>query len=88
MNINDSSNEIIDDDAKDADYEHSLRSKDHNQNRVNMDYFIAEVVRYGWSDRGAAAAFNAALKTVGLITDGDDKLASDHNKIRRARDSF
>ena len=41
MNIDDSFNEIIDDDEKDADYEHSLRSKDHNQNRVNMDYFIA-----------------------------------------------
>ena len=53
-----------------------------------MDYFIAEVVRYGWSDRGAAAAHNAALKTVGIITDGGDKLAVDKSKIRRARDSF
>ena len=53
-----------------------------------MDYFIAEVVRYGCSDRGAAADFNFALKTVGLNTDGDDKFASDHNKIRRVRDSF
>ena len=61
---------------------------DHNQNRTNLDFFIAEVVRYGWSDRAAAAAYNAALKSVGVIRDGDDKLAVDKNKIRRSRDSF
>ena len=65
-----------------------LRSSNQNQNRTNLDYFIAEVVRYGWSDRGAAAAYNAALKTVGVIVDGNDKLAVDKNKIRRERDSF
>ena len=32
--------------------------------------------------------YNAALKTVGIITDGGDKLAVDKSKIRRARDSF
>ena len=79
---------ILDNNDKDEDFEPKRSCKDHNQNRVNMDFFIAEVVRYGWSDRAAAAAYNAALKTVGLIEDGEDKLATDKNKIRRARDSF
>ena len=61
---------------------------DHNQNRTNLDFFIAEVVRYGWSDRAAAAGYNAALKSIGALTDGDDKLAVDKNKIRRSRDVF
>ena len=78
----------LDNNNNDGDFEPTVRSKDHNQNRVDMDYFIAEVVRYGWSDRAAAAAYNAALKTVGIINDGDDKLATDKSKIRRARDSF
>ena len=45
-------------------------------------------MRYGYSDRGVAALYNAALKTVGLIKDGGDKLAVDKSKIRRARESF
>ena len=61
---------------------------DHNQNRTNLDFFIAEVVRYGRSDRAAAAGYNAALKSIGALTDGDDKLAVDKNKIRRSRDVF
>ena len=76
------------DSARDEEFQPNLRISDHNQNRINLDYFIAEVVRYGWSDRAAAAAFNASLKAVGVITDGNDKLAVDKNKIRRARDSF
>ena len=47
------------------------------QNRKDMSYFIVEVIRYGYSDRGAAALWNAALKSVGLIVDGKDKLATD-----------
>ena len=74
--------------ARDEEFQPNLSISDHNQNRINLDYFIAEVVRYGWSDRAAAAAFNASLKAVGNITDGNDKLAVDKNKNRRARDSF
>ena len=59
-----------------------------NQNRTNLDLFIAEVIRYGYSDRGAAALYNAALKTVGKIESGEDILAVDKNKIRRARETF
>ena len=80
--------DIMENDDNDEDFQLHGRCKDHNQNRINMDYFIAEVVRYGWSDRAAAAAYNAVLKTVGLIEDGQDKLATDKSKIRRARDSF
>ena len=62
--------------------------KESTQNRTNLDYFIAELVRYGYSDRGGAALYNAALKTVNIIKDGSDKLAVDKSKIRRARESF
>ena len=58
------------------------------QNRTNLDIFIAEVIRYGYSDRGAAALYNAALKTVGKIESGEDSLAVDKSKIRRARENF
>ena len=79
--------DIPEDDGKDTDFARKSKSKP-TQNRSNLDYFIAEVVRYGYSDRGAAALYNAALKTVGLIEDGRDNLAVDKSKIRRARDSF
>ena len=81
-------NEIPDYDLDKEFMIHTITNKNNNQNRLNLDYFVAEVIRYGCSDRGAAALFNAALKSVGLICDGDDKLAVDKNKIRRARDSF
>ena len=58
------------------------------QNRKDMSYFIVEVIRYGYSDRGAAALWNAALKSVGLIVDGINKQATDKSKIRRARETF
>ena len=79
--------DIQEDDGEDTDFVRKDKSKA-TQNRTNLDYFIAEVVRYGYSDRGAAALYNAALKTVGLIEDGRDNLAVDKSKIRRARDSF
>ena len=41
--------------------------KESTQNRTNLDYFIAELVRYGYSDRGGAALYNAALKSVQAI---------------------
>ena len=78
---------IADEDDRDTDFEFKSKAQP-KQNRTNLNYFIAEVIRYGYSDRGAAALYNAALKTVGKIVDGRDSLAVDKNKIRRARDSF
>ena len=78
---------IADEDDRDTDFECKSKAQP-KQNRTNLDYSIAEVIRYGYSDRGAAALYNAALKTVGKIVDGRDSLAVDKNKIRRARDSF
>ena len=75
------------DDDMDEDFVRHTRAEP-KQNRTNLDYFIAEVIRYGYSDRGAAALYNAALKSVGAIEDGKDKLAVDKSKIRRARESF
>ena len=59
-----------------------------NQNRTDMSYYIAEVCRYGVSDRAAAALYNAALKTVNVITDVENNLVVDKSKVRRAREIF
>jgi hypothetical protein len=67
------------------------REKDnlhHNQNRINLDDFVAEVMRYGISDRAAAALHNSTLRTHNIIKDGNDKFAVDKNKIRRSRESY
>jgi hypothetical protein len=75
------------DDDRDGDFVRHTRAKP-KQNRTSLDYFIVEVISYGYSDRGAAALYNAALKSVGAIEDGKGKLAVDKSKIRRARESF
>lgn len=76
-------------DLNDNDEDIVYKSKtEPKQNRTNLDYFIAEVIRYGYSDRGSAALYNAALKTIGQIVDGKDTLAVDKSKIRRARETF
>ena len=54
----------------------------------NLSLFTAEVCRYRVSDRAAAALYNAALTTVGLITDDDKNLVVDKSKIRRSRYIF
>ena len=59
-----------------------------NQNRTDPSFFIAEVCRYGVSDRAAAALYSATLKTVNIITDDENKLVVDKSKVRRARDIF
>ena len=41
----------------------------HTQNRTDLSTYIAEVSRYGVSDRAAAALYNAALKTVDMINE-------------------
>ena len=63
-------------------------SKDHNQNRINILPYIAEVERYFISDRAASALYNAALKTVGMITAEDTKNVVDKSKIIRSRASY
>ena len=50
--------------------------------------FLADVSRYGISDQAAAALYNAALKTVDIITETETKLVVDKSKIRRSRDIF
>ena len=59
-----------------------------NQNTTDMTFYTAEVCRYGISDRAAAALYNAALKTVNLISDDETKLVVDKSKVRRAREIF
>ena len=60
----------------------------HNQNRTDFSSYIAEVSRYGVSDRAAAALYNAALKTVDAINEDKTKLVVDQAKIRRSREIF
>ena len=79
--------EVVDKDFNDNDFVCRDRGEP-SQNRTDLDYFIAEVIMFGYSDRGAEALYNAALKTVGKISDGRDALAVDKSKIRRARESF
>ena len=78
------------DDAADGDYVNlgKVAGRDHNQNRVNIIPYIAEVERYFISDRAASALYNAALKTVGLITAEDTKIVVDKSKIVRGRASY
>ena len=78
------------DDAADGDYLNlgKLAGRDHNQNRVNIMPYIAEVERYFISDRAASALYNAALKTVGLITAEDTQKVVDKSKIVRGKASY
>ena len=82
--------EVEVDDAADGDYPNSGQkdSRDHNQNRINIMTFIAEVERYFISDRAASALYNAALRTVGLITAEDTQKVVDKAKIVRGRASY
>ena len=73
----------------DPDFTAKITEKgNHNQNRVNLDDFVAEVMRYGISDRAAAALHNSTLRVHGIIIDGEDKLAVDKSKIRRSREAY
>lgn len=73
----------------DTDQDFQVKTKSTTQqNRTEMTFYIAEVSRYGISDRAAAALYNAALKTVDIINDDYTKLVVDKSKIRRARDIY
>ena len=75
--------------AGDPEYSNlSKKNMDHNQNRIAITPFIAEVERYFISDRAASALYNAALKTVGLITAEDTKKVVDKAKVVRSRASY
>ena len=70
-----------------VDYSEATKS-DNQQNRTDLTFVIAEVARYGISDRAGAALYNAALKTVDLITNDKSKSVVYQAKIRRGRDIF
>ena len=72
---------------RDNDFLYKKKPKS-EQNRTELAFYIAEVSRYGVSDRAAAALYNAALKTVDIINDEKTSLVVDKSKIRRARDIF
>ena len=78
----------VDECVADKDYDIGATLSDHNQNRVNIMPFIAEVERYFISDRAASALYNAALKTVGMITAEDNQNVVDKCKIARGRASY
>ena len=82
-------NEVVDME-EDNDFTTATRRsrKNNHQNRTDLAWYTAEVIRYGVSDRAAAALYNAALKTVGAITDNTTNLVVDQAKIRRSRDIF
>ena len=76
-----------DDTLKDPDYFISQMSSSQQQRHV-LDTFISEVIRYGISDRAAAAIHNAILIDYDLITDEKKDLVVDKSKIRRCKESF
>ena len=78
----------VDESVADKDYDIGATLSDHNQNRGNIMPFIAEVERYFISDRAASALYNAALKTVGMITAEDNQNVVDKCKIARGRASY
>ena len=79
-------NEVMDT-GEDCDYiEKSTIST--TQNRTDLSSYIAEVIRYGISDRAAAALYNGALKTIEAIKENKTTLVVDQAKVRRSRDLF
>ena len=79
-------NEVVDMEADDNFISGTRQS--HKQNRTDLSWYTAEVIRYGVSDRAAAALYNAALKTINAIKEDDTTLVVDQSKIRRSRDIF
>ena len=85
--INDINHNEVMDIEKDDDFTEIIRNSS-NQNRTDLSSYTAEVIRYGVSDRAAAALYNAALKTIDAIKENDITLVVDQAKIRRSRDIF
>ena len=79
-------NEVMDT-GDDDDYI-ELNRKSNDQNRTDLSCFIAEVIRYGVSDRAAAALYNGALKTIKAMEENETTIVVDQAKIRRSRDIF
>ena len=52
---------------------------------TDLTYFIAECVRYNVSDRGSAALYNAALRTLDMLA---ENRIVDKSKIRREKEKF
>ena len=87
MVINDINHNEVMDIEKDDDFTEIIRNSS-NQNRTDLSSYTAEVIRYGVSDRAAAALYNAALKTIDAIKENGITLVVDQAKIRRSRDIF
>ena len=85
--INDINHNEVMDVENDDDFTEITRNSN-NQNRTDLSSYTAEVIRYGVSDRAAAALYNAALKTIDAIKENDTTLVVDQAKIRRSRDIF
>ena len=64
------------------------KEKRSSQCRTDISVFIAEVERYGISDRAASALYNAALIYNGIVTDECKDKVVDKYKIRRGREPF
>ena len=79
-------NNIQNDEKSDADFQGTdADGKKQDQNRLDLNHFIAEVDRYQISDRAAAALATGLLRDVGLVTGVDLSNVVDKYKIRRAR---
>ena len=81
--------EIFDDHSKDPDYLpiHDINKNPSNQQRVDLSLVGLEAIRYNVSSRAAAALHNATLRAYDLITENDNHLVADKNKIDRAKES-
>ena len=80
----------------DEEYIHVERKKETKMTTIKMDLFVAELTRYGISDRAGAAVWNGVVKTLEdneiLMKEDEtsitENLTVDRYKIRREKDSF
>ena len=56
--------------------------------RLRLEHVAREADRYGLSDRATATICTALLCDIGLVTDTDQTMMIDKNKIRRERNVF
>lgn len=82
--------DIMEDVSYDPDFDSvpGASSSSGRQQRTKLEAFVSELLRYGVSDRAAAAIHNALCRDYGLITDQKTQLVVDKNKIRREKDAY
>ena len=56
--------------------------------RLRLEHVARENDRYGLSDRATATICTALLSDIGLVTDMDQTMIIDKNKVRRERNVF